>query len=205
MKRTMININDPSVNEVEKYLDKWQSLDKYRQQEATFDLLFNDLAHSNDDLRNIMLKSSVLNDFYSTHIMDISTVSKHIFDLNIDPRLKVSDETLVGDIANVNLADKPRQLISFASKYCSHHKPEDYPYDGYVSNVLSYFKSRDKFTSIKVTEFKDYVKFKKAIIDFRSFYGIEKYNLKKVDRYLWQLGKEKFPNPNYSKPQPKTK
>ncbi|WP_319469557.1 hypothetical protein [uncultured Trichococcus sp.] len=29
--------------------------------------------------------------------------------------------------------------------------------------------------------------------DFRSYYGLEGYTLKDIDRYLWQLGKEKLP------------
>ena len=35
---------------------------------------------------------------------------------------------------------------------------------------------------------------KNILVDFQKQYGIEEYNLKDLDRYLWQLGKEKFPN-----------
>lgn len=34
--------------------------------------------------------------------------------------------------------------------------------------------------------------------EFRSFYGLEGYNLKEIDKYIWQLGKEYFPS-NYKK------
>ena len=33
---------------------------------------------------------------------------------------------------------------------------------------------------------------------FSDFYGIDEYNLKDIDRYIWQLGKEYFPK-NYKK------
>ena len=35
---------------------------------------------------------------------------------------------------------------------------------------------------------------KEILILFKKYYNIDKYNLKDIDRYLWQLGKEKFPN-----------
>ena len=36
-------------------------------------------------------------------------------------------------------------------------------------------------------------KYKEILINFKKFYEIDEYNLKDVDRYLWQLGKEYFP------------
>ena len=47
-------------------------------------------------------------------------------------------------------------------------------------------------------DLKDYAKFKNILLNFQRLYGIEKYNLKDLDRYLWQLGKKYFPN-NYGK------
>ncbi|MHB1154967.1 MAG: hypothetical protein ACYC00_21900 [Eubacteriales bacterium] len=34
--------------------------------------------------------------------------------------------------------------------------------------------------------------------DDNTFYGLDKYNLKQIDLYVWQLGKEYFPK-NYGK------
>ena len=48
------------------------------------------------------------------------------------------------------------------------------------------------------SELKDYERFKNILMEFRSFYGLEEYNLKEIDKYIWQLGKEYFPN-NYKK------
>ena len=47
-------------------------------------------------------------------------------------------------------------------------------------------------------DLKDYVSFKGALVDFRTFYGLGKYDLKQIDKYIWQLGKEYFPK-NYGK------
>lgn len=40
---------------------------------------------------------------------------------------------------------------------------------------------------------KNYIKFKETLISFRDFYGLVQYNLKEIDKYMWQLGKAFFP------------
>lgn len=45
---------------------------------------------------------------------------------------------------------------------------------------------------------KNYSQFKNILIQFKKFYGIDEYNLKDIDRYIWQLGKKYFPK-NYKK------
>lgn len=57
-----------------------------------------------------------------------------------------------------------------------------------------HFKKIDRFASFKSCNLKIYSKFKNVLIDFRKFYGLEEYNLKELDKYLWQLGKRYFPN-----------
>ena len=144
---------------------------------------------------NILIKVCSLNDFYSTNIYSPFKVAKHIHSLNIDNRLSKGDEKLVNDIAKIKVnKDKTMNFYSFATKYCSHHQPLLYPiYDNYVIKVLNYFNKQDKFSKFTFQELKDYPKFKNVILDFRSFYGLDKFNLKEIDKYLWQVGKEKFP------------
>ena len=36
------------------------------------------------------------------------------------------------------------------------------------------------------------------LIDFRAFYGLDKYSLKQIDPYVWKLGKDYFQT-NYGK------
>lgn len=67
-----------------------------------------------------------------------------------------------------------------------------------MEKVLCYFRDRDKFASFKTSDLKDYAKFKGTLIDFRSFYGLDQYNLKEIDKYMWQFGKEYFAK-NYGK------
>lgn len=190
----MKKIPIPSKAEVIKYLNKWDSLENYVLQENSLDKLFFKTYPNNDDINNILIKASSLNDFYSTNIFSIFSVSKHILSLNIDSRLKECDELLVNDIANVEINGKKKNFYSFATKYCSHHDPINFPiYDSYVEKILLYFNKQDRFSNFKRVDLKNYSKFKKVLIDFKKFYNIDEYNLKDIDKYLWQLGKEYFP------------
>lgn len=190
----MMKIPNPSKDEVKKYLQKWDSLDNYVLQESSLDKLFLKTYPNNTDINDILIKASSLNDFYSTNIFSIFSVAKHILELNIDERLKAGDETLVNDIAEIIINNKNKNFYSFASKYCSHHYPTEYPiYDNYVEKVLLYFKKRDKFDDFTKEDLKNYKTFKKILITFKNFYKIDEYDLKEIDKYIWQLGKEYSP------------
>lgn len=190
----MIIIPTPSKEEVEKYLSLWESLENYRLQESALNKLFFDTYPNNIDINDILIKVSALNDFYSTNIFSVFPVAKHIYELDIDKRLSVADTTLVDDIARLEISGKPKYFYSFATKYCSHHKPLDYPiYDSYVEKVLLYFKKQDRFTNFKKEDLKQYDKYKNILIDFKKFYNIDSFNLKEIDKYLWQCGKDYFP------------
>ena len=189
-------IPKPSIKEIKIYLEKWDENEEYRDKEKALKKLFLKLCQKNTDINDILLKVTTLNKFYSTGIISIYPVAKHILDdvTYIDARLKKGDETIVKEIQAVTIKnDKPINFYSFASKYCSHHNSKDYPiYDSYVDRILRYFRKCHKFFDFKNEDLKDYVKFKGIIIEFQKFYGLNEYNLKQIDQYLWQLGKEYF-------------
>jgi len=194
----------PSCEQVNFYLDKWDSLENYTAQESALNKLFWKTAPSNRSLDDILVKVATLNDFYSTHIKSIFTVARHILNLDIDERLHVGDETVVDEIANVAISNgKVRNEFSFATKYCSHHRVDFYPiYDSYVAKILCHFKDADGFSIFHKDDLRKFSIFKQIIIDFQIFYSLENFTIKDIDKYLWQLGKECFPNKYYSqKPQ----
>jgi len=194
-----VDVPKPSIEQVDFYLAKWNGLENYHLQENALNKLFFELCASNTDVTDILLKASTLNDFYSTNIFSIYPIAKHICALNIDSRLKSGDVTLVNDIQHVTIGDTEKNFYSFASKYCSHHNPLAYPiYDSYVDKVLRYFRNKDGFSDFQDGELKNYIRFKGILIDFRVFYGLDKYNLKQIDQYIWQLGKDYFLK-NYGK------
>lgn len=197
--KTKMQVPDPSPSQVDHYLQAWDEMESYHLQEDALDKLFFTLCPKNNEMSDILLKVAALNDFYSTNIFSVYPVAKHILSLNIDSRLKAGDVTLVKDIQKVTINGVEKNFYSFATKYCSHHNPLDYPiYDSYVDKLLCYFRDRDGFAAFKREDLKDYVCFKGALIDFRAYYGLGAYNLKEIDKYIGQLGKEYFPK-NYGK------
>ncbi len=180
----------PSVDQVEYYLAQWDALEDYHLQEDALNRLFFTLCPENNNISDILLKVSVLNDFYSTNIFKVFPVAKHILSLHIDARLQSGDVTLVNDIKEVEISGKTLNFYSFATKYCSHHRPLDYPiYDNYVDEVLRYYRKKDGFAAFRNEELKSYTRFKSILVEFWRFYHLDKYNLKELDKYLWQLGK----------------
>ena len=205
-KTVYAGIPTPSAQAVMHYQISWEELDSYREQERALNRLFFDLAPENKDIADILLKVTTLNQFYSTNIFSIYPVAEHIKALDIDMRLKAGDESLVDDIRTVEFNGKKKSLYSFASKYCSHHNPDAYPiYDSYVDEVLRYFRNTDCFTSFRTEELKDYKRFKEILMAFQTYYGLEQFSLKEIDKYLWQFGKEYFPKKYHSRKREETK
>ena len=189
---------EPSVRELRGYLAKWDTLNVYVEHEAALEMLFRgDPEFSrNTSLRHIIVKCAVLNDFYATNIYQIEPVARNIASIrDFDRRLERGDFSLVGEIAK---ADKVKNFnYSFATKYCSHHKPELFPiYDRYVADVLMFLRRKypEIFKFRSRENLKDYDTFVEAIETVRQNFGLEDYSYKDIDRYLWQLGKD-FYNP----------
>lgn len=199
MRNVKIYVPNPSVGQVEYYLSAWDDLENYHFQEDALDRLFFELCPENTNISSILLKVATLNDFYSTNIFSVFPVAKHILSLVIDERLRAGDISLVSEMQRVTINNVEKNFYSFATKYCSHHCPLDFPiYDSYVEKVLCYFRNRDKFALFKNQDLKDYAKFKGILIEFRSFYGLNKYNLKEIEirilhrRTLWQKSRISF-------------
>ena len=185
----------PSVKDAEWFIEYWNELPSYSNQEKALDKLFMDISKRNDNIEDILIKCSSLNDFYSTNIFDIHTVAQHILSLHIDERLKDGDLSLVNDIAHVEVNGKDHFFYSFATKYCSHHQPEQYAiYDNYVEKVLLSMNSRKHkpFANFKREDLKDYETYMSVIKAFQERFGLMGYNIKQLDQYLWQLGKWYF-------------
>ena len=185
----------PSV--ILEYLGKWkqsEQLENYRLQEASLSLLFHSLCPEYKKIEHVLLKVSALNDFYSTHIFDTYSVAKHILTKDIDARLEANDYSLVNDIAQIAIKAKTKNFYSFASKYCSHHKPTGYPiFDSFVEKMMLHYKTVDSFNGFDRVDLKDYERFIEIIKSFQSYYKLENFSLREIDIFLWLAGKELFP------------
>jgi len=204
----------PSVKEVERYLLLWNELDNYREQEQALSELFDQYPNNMEkDRSGVLLKVVALNHFYSTNIFNVYAVAKHIVSIsNFDEKLRGGDPTIIVELRDRATNGTNRDLYSFATKYCSHHFSDEYPiYDSYVHKVLDYYNRIDGFAKgkgdtrcftnldeqankVDVPMRRDYCAFKAVIDAFREYYGLGSFDRKQIDQYLWQLGKDWFPN-----------
>ena len=191
-RRPAPEIPKPCPAEVDKYLNKWNRLENYVDQENALEKLFQGCCRNNTCIECVLLKVAALNTFYSTNVYSTYDMAKHILSISdIDTRLKNGDLALVDEIADLKLKRKPRRFYSFATKYCSFHNPNAYPiYDRHVDKVLHYFMEKDQFIGRTTCNLKDYGTFVSVIQAFQKFYNLQNYNFKQIDKYLWQLGKE---------------
>lgn len=193
-KKPDVDIPKPCPEELEKWLASWERLGDYVAQEAALDNLFLRHCPENKSISDVLLKVATLNTFYSTNIFAVAPVARHIWKLNIDVRLAAGDLSLVEDLQRIEIDGKGKRFYSFATKYCSHHAPLAFPiYDSYVDKMLRYFRDADDFCDFRNADLKNYQYFCEIIFRFRDAYGLQAYNVKDIDRYLWQLGKTYFP------------
>ena len=184
-----LEIGNQSDNKeiVKKYLDKWYTYrdSKMLEQEYALSTLFQHF-YQNNNLQNVLVKVSCLNDFYSTNIRDTYSVAKVIYQLNIDRRLQNGDLTLVDDIVSAieKNCKSGRREYSFASKYCSFHCPDVYPiFDSRNEEILREYRK-----DINISPFtlrKSYKEYVKIINKYREIFGLECFSYKEIDRFNW--------------------
>jgi len=161
----------------------------------------------NTDYKHILLKVVALNALYSTMIRvyskitpTIYEVAHHIFTIGdeIDYGLEAGLSDLVLKISKISKGEKIFYNYSFATKYCSFHRPESYPiYDSRVYEYLRRLRNRDKlkrrgFRQFKNEELWDYPKFKSIVDEFRTHYGLQEFTYKQIDAFLYLEGGKFF-------------
>jgi hypothetical protein len=151
----------------------------------------------NTDFGEVVVKTKVLNVLYSTQIRAVNIVARHICSLAIDPDLRAGKPEIVDRIATVQLKDKTRHNVSFASKYCHWHNPTAYPiYDGNVEVCLWHYKKQGGSFADALAErgiaFQrygyDYAGFVRIVNAFRDGFKLTSYTYKQLDKLLWSLG-----------------
>ncbi|MBU2527905.1 hypothetical protein KKF70_00760 [bacterium] len=146
---------------------------------------------NNIEIKDILLKVGVIDNFYSTHLYATFTMAKHIQDLGVDSYIKTGDPKIVNLIANITISGKLKKCYSFATKYCSWHNQNEYPiFDRYVENILVEYQKKDSFSKFKKDELRNYIKFKNTLEDFRKYYRVENLSFRQIDKFLWLHGKE---------------
>jgi hypothetical protein len=142
----------------------------------------------NTDASHVLLKIVVLNQLYNTRInsVDMEPLATYIAGLGIDPLL---DQGSFVAVDRITICPPLRRYLSFASKFCSWHNPTAYSiYDGNARACLWAYQQRDKFGKFQQQDLLVYAKFCAAVVSFSSHYGLDSFNLKQLDKFLFRAG-----------------
>ena len=178
------------------YLDLWVK-DGNEAFDASLRRLFTEFMPTNTDSGDVAVKVSALNAIYATQILGVTQMAEHIVGLGVDPRLdsESADPSLIEDIATLTQKGMTRRHYSFATKFCSFHRPNLYPiYDSLVVEVLNGFlKQREEYDTFEPGDSwrTDYGLYVRSLLKFRSHYGLDAFTLRDIDKYLWKLAKER--------------
>lgn len=225
--------NNILIHNYEKALDS--KISDYEVAEKILTDLFQENEHykRNTDLDIITTKVVLLNSFYSTRIDNdmLIPLARQIMATRMDNKLidystdnkPVANCDLVNAIAYCrtpinNWEDKIDNRYSFASKYCSWHRPDLYPIvDSYAKGLLIYLldinlndeedereihfpynfpKGSQKKFSAKNKILSDYHDYYKAYMMFIEKYKLQDQKLKAIDEYLWTLAREPLKDEN---------
>jgi hypothetical protein len=172
---------------------------------------------TNDDEAHVLLKVVALNRLYSTNILAVWDVARVIYEhrQEVDGALKADPPSpeAVDQIAYVTIlaTGKQRKNWSFATKYCSWHRPESYPiWDSRVARYLrslkgSEFTRPDNWTDYpqfadyggraadgrwRPDNWTHYREFAVLMNRFRDFYNLRSFTFKEIDKFLWLSGEE---------------
>jgi len=142
----------------------------------------------NTEAAHVLLKVLALNSRYSAQVrdIDIETLARHIAGLSIDPQLAEGSASTVHLITHCgNL----RHYFSFATKYCSWHNPDAYPiYDRNVDACLWSYKKENSFAKFQHQDLWDYARLRDVVTEFRTFFKLDSFNFKAIDKFLWSQG-----------------
>jgi hypothetical protein len=137
---------------------------------------------------HVLLKVIVLDQRYSTRLryVELDQLACHIASKDIDSLMAQGATRavdLIWDCADI------RHYYSFATKFCSWHNPTAYPiYDSYVNECLWTYKNQDSFHDFHRDDMYDYEKFVPIVSTFRNYYGLNCFDFRSLDKFLWRTG-----------------
>jgi len=182
-----LTLPEPTADEVRKAIDKFDA--ENEPVEWTLHQIFSRYPE-NKEFLHTSIKTRVLNTLYSTQIRAVNLVASHIAGLiDLDSQLAAGSPLAVDSVANLEIKGRKFCFFSFASKYCSFHRPEMYPiYDSRADACLWHYKKRYPFAEYHRQGFVDYRDFVRVVSAFREHYGLCEFDFKQLDKYLYVQG-----------------
>jgi hypothetical protein len=147
---------------------------------------------TNEDEAHVLLKVVALNRLYFTNIYAVHDVARHIYEhrQEVDGALKADPPSpdAVDKILELTILGTGRRFWSFATKYCSWHRPESYPI--WDSRVARYLRSLKGSPFTRPDNWTHYREFKDLMNRFRDFYNLHSFTFKEIDKFLYLSGEE---------------
>lgn len=183
---------EPKPELVMQYIRKFDEGDDGHADDALSELFHQ--YPENTRLEHILLKVTTLNALYSTFIntIDLVPTANHILSLDIDAKLLQGLPELVDEITLTRMKNgRIRRNYVFATKYCGWHNPFEYPiFDKYVGIILDAYQQWERFSHFQPEDLRSYPTFKEIIESFRTYYNLQKFSIKDLDKFLWLYGKD---------------
>jgi hypothetical protein len=178
---------EPTAKRVQRACDTFDKKSSNKLgEEALAQLLFK--FPRNMKASHVLLKVIALDQRYSTRIqyIDIDKLALHIAKLGIDKYIDQGSHEAVDLIWN---CPQTRKYYSFATKFCSWHKPTVFPiYDRNVDECLWAYKERDRFANFHRKDLKDYKTLVQIVTAYRSHYNLDDFSYRQLDRFMWNAG-----------------
>ncbi len=177
---------EPTPKRVKRELDIFDESEELV--EGTVRSLFA-LYPSNIAEHEVLAKVVVLNQLYSARVLDmhVKGLSKRIVASGLDRLLTEGSGEAVNAIC---ACCNGKRYYSFATKYCSWHKPDFYcMWDGNVDEALWRYNKLYAFSKFKRYELnRDYSILRRVVGEFRTRFGLESLSFKDIDKFLWNVG-----------------
>lgn len=184
----LAQLQRPTADRVKSHIAEFDGKPRYYDAEKTLKLVFKQWPR-NGVREEVLTKVVVLNRLYSTNIFNPYAVADHIVSLGIDDALAEGDPDVVERIADITIDGKRKFFFSFATKYCSWHRPCDYQiYDSRVNWMLWRYRLVFGFLDFKRDELGRYHSFVKIADAFTQFFGLTEFTRKEIDKFLWIEG-----------------
>ncbi len=148
----------------------------------------------NINLEMICQKVILLNSLYFTNIFSPFDMVLHIRKIkDFKNRINKGDPLLVSEISKITIRNKTKNFYSFATKYCFWHNDRKYPiYDKMGTKTLREYSYNNlyDFNCLGI-DLKNYEKYRNVIDNFCDCFNLpNEVKYRKIDKYLWQKGKE---------------
>jgi hypothetical protein len=168
-------------------------IDEFDRDESTVEETVRTLVDafpSNQKFTHVHLKVIAISQLYRARVLNIDAedLAKHIWSIpDLDDMLAAGSPEVVNLIHQCKTTR--RKYYSFATKFCSWHNQKAYSlWDYNVDEALWAYRQQDGFAKFKHKELLDYPRLAEIIKEFRAFYGLRRYSLKNIDKFLWGVG-----------------